>query len=165
MQKRAREFTEEHKQQGLFSVVVWSWEDIWPELYHREDLLTRIAPTYWPRLVAVRRRGDTPAPAVPALTSDRATPALAPQRLTIREKSAAEILGNLKGITLSYQFRETVEELYLGRWTREPGWQVTVHGLPSKLSGGLWHCMLQGGWLRHYRSGQYGPRRLYASPR
>jgi hypothetical protein len=60
VQKRAREFTEEHKQQGLFSVVVWSWDDIWPELYGREDLLTRIAPTYWPRLVAVRRRGDIP---------------------------------------------------------------------------------------------------------
>ena len=76
----------------------------------------------------------------PDLTSDRATPALAPQRLTIREKSAAEILGNLKGITPSYRFREKVEELYLGRWTREPGWQATVHDLPSKLSGGRWFC-------------------------
>ncbi|MBA3610341.1 MAG: hypothetical protein H0W54_02830 [Rubrobacter sp.] len=76
----------------------------------------------------------------PELTSDRATPALAPQRVTIREKSAAEILVNLKGIALSYRFRERVEELYLGRWTREPGWQAIVHDLPSKLSGGSWHC-------------------------
>ena len=76
----------------------------------------------------------------PDLISNRATPALAPQRLTIREKSAAEILGNLKGITLSYQFRESVEELYLGRWTREPGWQATVHNVPSKLPGGRWFC-------------------------
>ena len=76
----------------------------------------------------------------PDLTSDRATPALAPQRLTIREKSAAEIVGNLKGITLSYRFHKKVEELYLGRWTREPGWQATVYNLPSKLSGGLWYC-------------------------
>jgi pyrimidine deaminase RibD-like protein len=74
------------------------------------------------------------------LTSDRATPALAPQRLTIREKSAAEILGNLKGITLSHQFHKTVKDVYLGRWTREPGWQVTVDDLPSKLSESLWHC-------------------------
>lgn len=74
------------------------------------------------------------------ITSDMATPALASQRPTIREKSAAEILGTLKGITLSYRFRESVEELYVGRWTREPGWQVTVHDLPSKLSEGLWHC-------------------------
>ena len=76
----------------------------------------------------------------PDFTSDRATLALAPQRLTIREKSAAEILGSLKGITLSSRFHETVEGLYLGRWTREPGWQATVQDLPSKLSGGLWHC-------------------------
>jgi class 3 adenylate cyclase len=70
----------------------------------------------------------------------RATPALAPQRVTIREKSAAEILVNLKGITPSYRFREKVEELYLGRWTGEPGWPATVLALPSKLSGGHWFC-------------------------
>ena len=140
VQQRAREFIEEHKQQGLFSVVVWSWEEIWPELYRGKNLLILIAPTYWPRLTAVRRRGDTPAPAVPALTSDRATLALAPQRDIIREKSAAEIIAHLKGITPS-RFRESVEQLCVGRWTREPGWQATVHGLPSKLSAGLWHCM------------------------
>ena len=70
----------------------------------------------------------------------RAAPALAPQRPTIREKSAAEILVNLKGKTLSHQFHEKVAELYLGRWTGEPGWQATVHDLPSKLSGGRWDC-------------------------
>jgi hypothetical protein len=58
----------------------------------------------------------------------RATPALAPQRPTIREKSAAEILANLKEITLPSQFRKKVEELYVGRWTREPGWQVSLAG-------------------------------------
>jgi len=57
VQKRARELTEEHKQQGLFSVEVWSWEDIWDELYRREDLLVRIAPGYRPRLIAASRRG------------------------------------------------------------------------------------------------------------
>jgi len=142
VQKRAREFIEKHKQQGLFSVVVWSWEDFWDELYRRKDLQMRVAPTYWPRLFDILRRGDTPAPPVPTLTSDRATPPLAPQRLSIREKSAAEILGHLKGITPS-RFRESVEQLYLGRWTREPGWQATVHDMPSKLSEGLWHCMFK----------------------
>ena len=73
----------------------------------------------------------------------RATPALAPQRPTIREKSAAEILANLKEIALPSQFRKKVEELYVGRWTREPGWQVTVFSLPSKLSGGGWQCSLK----------------------
>jgi hypothetical protein len=76
----------------------------------------------------------------PDLTSAQATPAVETQRLTIREKSAAEILGNLKAVTLPYQFYEKVEELYRGRWTQEPGWQATVFGLPSKLAGGLWHC-------------------------
>jgi hypothetical protein len=76
----------------------------------------------------------------PDVTSDRATPALAPRRPTIREKSAGEIVGNLKGITLYYRFREKVEELYRGRWTREPSWQVTVDDLPSKLHGRLWYC-------------------------
>jgi hypothetical protein len=80
-------------------------------------------------------------PPTPDPTSDRAAPAR--ERPTIREKSAAEILINLKGITPSYRFREKVEELYLGRWTREPGWQATVSGLPSKLSGGSWFCSLK----------------------
>jgi class 3 adenylate cyclase len=73
----------------------------------------------------------------------RAIPALAPQRTTIREKSAGEILGNLKGVTPSYRFKEKVEELYLGRWTREPGWQVIVHALPSKLSKRHWFCSFE----------------------
>ena len=76
----------------------------------------------------------------PDLTPDRRTSTHTPERLIIREKSAAEILGNLRGITLSSRYHERVEELYLGRWTREPGWQATVHNLPSKLSGGRWFC-------------------------
>jgi hypothetical protein len=79
----------------------------------------------------------------PDLAPDKAITALAPPRLSIREKSAAEILGNLKRITLSYKFHEAVEELYLGRWTREPGWQATVYDLPSKLHGGRWFCILR----------------------
>jgi hypothetical protein len=74
---------------------------------------------------------------------EKEQPALASQRPTIREKSAAEILANLKEITLPSQFRKKVEELYLGRWTREPGWQATVFSLPSKLSGGRWQCSLK----------------------
>ena len=76
-------------------------------------------------------------------TSNKATSALVLQRVTIREKSAAEILVNLKGITLSSRFREIVEALYLGRWTQEPGWQATVHDLPSKHPAGGWHCTLK----------------------
>jgi nucleoside phosphorylase len=78
----------------------------------------------------------------PDLTSDRATPAFAPQRI-IREKSAAEILGNLEGITPTYRFVETTKDLYLGRWTPEPGWHATVHDRPSKLSGGGWFCIFR----------------------
>src|SRR4029077_8249680 len=51
--------------------------------------------------------------APPDLTSAQATPALATQRLTIREKSAAEIIRNLKENTPSYRFHEKAKELYL----------------------------------------------------
>jgi hypothetical protein len=57
VQERARELTEKHKQQHMFAVEVWSWEDIWDELYRRKDLQTRIAPDYWPRLIAATQRG------------------------------------------------------------------------------------------------------------
>jgi nucleoside phosphorylase len=75
----------------------------------------------------------------PDFTSDRATPALAPQRVTIREKSAAEIIVNLKGGP-AHLFFEKAKDLYIRRWTREPGWQAIVHDLPSKRSGGGWRC-------------------------
>lgn len=78
----------------------------------------------------------------PDPTSERATPALIPQRITIREKSAAEIIVNLKGSTPSHLFFEKAKELYIGRWPREPGWQVIVHDLPSKLSRG-WFCIFR----------------------
>jgi len=78
--------------------------------------------------------GDpTPEPA-----TDRALPAAAPDRPTIREKSAAEILSNLKGTRFDYDDR--VGELYRGRWTRDPGWRATVASLPSKLSSDAWFC-------------------------
>jgi pyrimidine deaminase RibD-like protein len=84
-----------------------------------------------------RQHTGAPAPTSP---HDGATPALGPQQPTIRETSVAEVLGHLKGITIPSRFRDAVEALYVGRWTREPGWQVTVYGLPSNLSGGLWYC-------------------------
>jgi len=77
--------------------------------------------------------GPTPEPA--------ALPTPASERPTIREKSAADILSNLKGGTrFDYQFRDRVEELYRGRWTRDPGWRVTVASLPSKLPSDAWFC-------------------------
>jgi hypothetical protein len=66
----------------------------------------------------------------------RPTPDL--KRPTIPEKSAGEILANLKGITLD---RERVKALYLGRWTGEPGWQATVDKLPQK-GAEVWNCTL-----------------------
>ena len=56
VQRRARELTEQHIREKLFSVEVWAWEDLWHELYQRYDLLKRIAPIYWPR------RASLPAP-------------------------------------------------------------------------------------------------------
>ena len=77
---------------------------------------------------------------LPDLTSDKASPA--PERPTIREKSAAEIIVNLKRRAPSHLFFEKAKELYFGRWTREPGWQVIVHDLPSKRSED-WFCVFE----------------------
>jgi hypothetical protein len=95
--------------------------------------------------LVIPENGSSDSPGNPDLPDKfkGATPALTPQRITIREKSAADIFANLKGITPSYRFREKVEELYLGRWTGDPGWSATVHALPSKLSGGRWFCSLK----------------------
>ena len=49
LQRKANRLTEQHRQQRLFSVEVWAWEDIWHDLYRRYDLLGRIAHNYWPR--------------------------------------------------------------------------------------------------------------------
>jgi len=50
VQEHARLLTKKHKAEGLFSVEVWAWKDIWHELYQHPELLERIAQTYWPRL-------------------------------------------------------------------------------------------------------------------
>jgi hypothetical protein len=69
------------------------------------------------------------------------TSAPTPEHPTIRENSAAEILSHLKGTRL--EFYERVDELYRGRWTRDPGWRVTVYELPSKLSSNVWFCSFE----------------------
>jgi tetratricopeptide (TPR) repeat protein len=45
VQQRARELSAPG-----FDVEVWSWEEIWHELYPRRELLSRIRPVYWPML-------------------------------------------------------------------------------------------------------------------
>jgi pimeloyl-ACP methyl ester carboxylesterase len=57
-----------------------------------------------------------------------------------RNKLVPVMIEQLEGIALSHLFQEKVEDLYLGRWTREPGWQATVDDLPSQLPGGFWMC-------------------------
>jgi hypothetical protein len=50
LQECARLLSEANCQRGLFSVEVWSWQEIWPEIYKRDELLRRIGPVYWPKL-------------------------------------------------------------------------------------------------------------------
>ena len=50
VQQRARELTDAHQEKGLFKVSVWSWREIWHEIYARPHLLERLGPVYWPRL-------------------------------------------------------------------------------------------------------------------
>lgn len=48
LQESARLLSKKHKELGLFSVEVWSWKEIWRELYQRKDLFARIQGDYWP---------------------------------------------------------------------------------------------------------------------
>jgi len=38
-----------------FEVTVWSWDDIWHELYQRDALLDRIFAVYWPRIARLAK--------------------------------------------------------------------------------------------------------------
>ena len=38
-----------------FEVKVWSWDDLWPELHQRKELLDRLTEIYWPRLGRVEK--------------------------------------------------------------------------------------------------------------
>jgi hypothetical protein len=53
VQQRARTLSEANRHSGLFSIEVWSWDDIWHALYQHQELLKRLAPNYWPRIVAL----------------------------------------------------------------------------------------------------------------
>jgi tetratricopeptide (TPR) repeat protein len=55
LQERARVLTEQHKRRHLFTVDVWSWDDIWPELRKREKVLKQAMSLYWPRTLALVR--------------------------------------------------------------------------------------------------------------
>ncbi len=48
VQQRAREITE-----AGFAVEIWSWSDLWAEIYRRPQFLPRIARNYWPQLFAI----------------------------------------------------------------------------------------------------------------
>ncbi len=55
VQARARVISEEHRARGLFKVEVWSWSEIWHEIYGRKELLRRLLSVYWPRTSALER--------------------------------------------------------------------------------------------------------------
>lgn len=48
VQLPAQQLSEYLKGKGLFEIQVWSWEDMWHELFPREELMKRIMPIYWP---------------------------------------------------------------------------------------------------------------------
>jgi tetratricopeptide (TPR) repeat protein len=55
VQQRARELSAPG-----FEVEVWSWEEIWHELYPRRELLSRIRPVYWPMLSSLTPQRISP---------------------------------------------------------------------------------------------------------
>lgn len=73
---------------------------------------------------------------------ERNVPAPPRDQSTIRERSAVEVLRNLQS-TNSYDIEEKVEDLYLGLWTRWPGWRTTVRFLPSQIFGERWYCCFE----------------------
>jgi hypothetical protein len=50
LQEQARLLSEKNQKEGLFTVEIWSWKDIWAEIYKREALRKRLLLTYWPAL-------------------------------------------------------------------------------------------------------------------
>jgi tetratricopeptide (TPR) repeat protein len=65
VQQRARELTEQSQRDRAFSVTVWSWREIWQELYRRPELLEKLGPIYWPRLWAAWTNRSHNQPAEP----------------------------------------------------------------------------------------------------
>lgn len=68
IEERARILSEEHRAEGLFSVEVWAWEDIWHDLYRRKALLKRIRPIYWPTLASASSEDERLAPIATAVS-------------------------------------------------------------------------------------------------
>ena len=56
VQRLANQTAEKHRKAGLFTVEVWTWEDIRHELYRRQDLFDRIASIYWPLQVNIQSK-------------------------------------------------------------------------------------------------------------
>jgi len=52
LQEHARLLSADNERKGLFDIQVWSWKEIWREIYQRQELLKRIRPIYWPRQAA-----------------------------------------------------------------------------------------------------------------
>lgn len=103
LQQRARLLTEQHREQGLFTVEIWSWDDIWPELYRREQLFKEVAPLYWPRRTATEAAANTYG--APAKTSEEA-----PIPPEIKDKmEAARAARRRRNFPLAQQLWEDVE--------------------------------------------------------
>jgi len=62
---------------------------------------------------------------------------------TIRETSAAEVVRSVRAIEYPNDLSETIDSLYMGRWTREPDWRGIVDELPNQHSNGEWALVLK----------------------
>ncbi len=64
VQERARTLDKENP----FAIEVWSWPDIWHEIYRLPGLLDRMGPLYWPKLFALRGKQKVAATRLPQTT-------------------------------------------------------------------------------------------------
>src|SRR5262249_1166748 len=104
LQQHARLLTEKHKNQGLFGVEVWSWDDIWAELYRREQLFKEIAPLYWPRRTATEANAN--AFGGPLTKSSKEAPIL-PE--LAQKMEAARVARRRRNFALARRLWEEVE--------------------------------------------------------
>ncbi|MDB6025844.1 MAG: Tetratricopeptide domain protein [Verrucomicrobiales bacterium] len=108
VQQRARELSARHKQEGLFTVAIWSWREIWTELYSRPELFGKLGPVYWPRLwAAFTRRRERNEKRPPHNLLDQGIHRIAtrpPARSTAVGRSRGNIANNLAGVLCAMSF-------------------------------------------------------------
>jgi len=71
IQKEARKITDEHFKKGLFSVNIWSWEDIQNKLVEYEDIFRKHYPEFFPNTESGIKESDELKKTIHSKTDER----------------------------------------------------------------------------------------------